>query len=142
MRKHIVLLCLMLLTTVLFAGCNKHVVKPQIPKVENIQSLTFVISQTEEKTVNKGDPDASSIFQKILMFIENGQSQGYDNNIPSKSIMTNTARLTLIDNKYIELTPGNSDGVVYVQQGDKSYRIVSTDLLKWLTEGWEQDLKS
>ncbi|GMK44217.1 hypothetical protein PghCCS26_13440 [Paenibacillus glycanilyticus] len=139
MRKHLVL-CLMLLITVLFAGCDKQVVKPQIPKVEDVQSLTFVISQTEEKTVNKGDSDASSVFRKILMFIENGQSQGYDRNIPSQLIATNIVTITLKDNKYIELTPG--DGVVYVQQGYKSYRIESQDLSHWLYEDWKQDLKS
>jgi hypothetical protein len=140
MKKHIII-CYFLTLVLVIAGCTASTPKPPVPKLDEIDSMSFLVSLDTSVNLQRNNQTDASKMQKILDYINEAKSEGYDDNVPSQSIITNTLTIKLKDGSICSLTP-SSNNVVYFFKDKNIYKLVSSNLNNWLWNGWKVDLNN
>jgi hypothetical protein len=145
MKKNLVLLLCFLLVLIV-SGCKSSTNLLDI-KSNEIQSLQYEITIHKNLFPNPLLPSNSKdklIIQKVVNWLNNAKSDGYDDQVPSQSIPPNSLTINLKNGSTINLSPGIYD-VVYASSSivpGKTLRLHSLELDMWLAGGWRKDIST
>jgi hypothetical protein len=136
-----------LILLILLTGCKSktHISYFTIPKIDDVVSIAYHISElskdNDPKPLKPNNEQDREIINKLIGYLERAKQEGYDDKIPTPSIVTHYVTIVFNNGSSYNLIPG-SNSIVYVSDSNnnKTKRIISYDLNDWLFNGWHNDL--